>query len=149
MTRTANHVFGRYFFAPADRTQDILRHGCSADETKYHIRLADGRILAYLAMGDPAGRPVLYLHSYPGSRLEARLAVVAARRHGLRLISPDRPGFGESTFQPGRTISAWAAAVAELADQLVLGRFAIAGVSGGAPYALACTARISERVSWA
>jgi len=98
-------------------------------------------------LGDPGGSPVLYFHGYPGSRLEGRVAAGAARRHGLRLLAPDRPGFGHSTFLPGRTIGAWAADVAELADQLELERFAVVGVSGGGPYALACAARIPERIS--
>ncbi len=116
-------------------------------ERERRLRLADGRVLACLEMGDPAGSPVLYFHGYPGSRLEGRLAASAARRQGLRLLAPDRPGFGASTFQPGRTIGAWAADVAELADQLGLERFAVVGVSGGGPYALACAARIPERLS--
>lgn len=115
-------------------------------EREYRLRLADGRTLGCLALGDPAGSPVLYFHGYPGSRLEARLAAGAARRLGLRVLAPDRPGFGDSTFLPGRTIGAWAADVAELADRLALGRFAVVGVSGGGPYALACAARIPERV---
>lgn len=118
-----------------------------AMETEHRIRLADGRTLAYLALGDPGGSPVLYFHGFPGSRLEGRLAAGAARQLGLRLLAPERPGFGESTFQPGRTIGAWAADVTELADQLALERFAVVGVSGGGPYALACAARIPERLS--
>lgn len=116
-------------------------------ETEYRIALADGRTLACLALGAADGVPVLYFHGYPGSRLEARLAAHAAQRLGLYLLAPDRPGFGQSTFQPGRTIGAWAADVAELADRLGLERFAIVGVSGGGPYALACAAHIPERVS--
>lgn len=115
-------------------------------EREYRLRLADGRTLGFLELGDPAGRPVLYFHGYPGSRLEARLAAGAARRLGLRVLAPDRPGFGESTFQPGRTIGAWATDAAELADRLALERFAVVGVSGGGPYALACAARIPGRV---
>lgn len=116
-------------------------------EREHRLRLADGRTLAILESGDPVGGPVLYFHGYPGSRLEGRIAAGAAQRHGLRLLAPDRPGFGESTFLPGRTIGAWAADVAELADRLELERFAILGVSGGGPYALACAARIPERIS--
>lgn len=116
-------------------------------ETEHRIRLADGRTLACLELGDRSGAPVLYFHGFPGSRLEGRLAARAAGRLGLRLLAPDRPGFGESTFQHGRTISAWAADVAELADRFALECFAVVGVSGGGPYALACAARIPERVS--
>lgn len=118
-----------------------------AMEREHRLRLADGRILACLELGDSGESPVLYFHGYPGSRLEGRLAAGAAWRHGLRLLAPDRPGFGESTFLPGRTIGAWAADVAELADQFELERFAIVGVSGSGPYALACAARIPERLS--
>src|SRR6185312_3853086 len=109
-------------------------------ETEHRVRLADGRTLACLELGDPSGPPVLYFHGYPGSRLEARVAAAAARRLGLRLLAVDRPGFGQSTFQTGRSIGAWAADVAALADRLALGRFSIVGVSGGGPYALACAA---------
>lgn len=118
-----------------------------AMEREHRLRLAGGRTLACLELGDPGGSPVLYFHGYPGSRLEGLLGARTARRLGLRLLAPDRPGFGESTFLPGRTISAWAADMAELAGQFELERFAIVGVSGGAPYALACAARIPERVS--
>ncbi|XKH59121.1 alpha/beta hydrolase [Halomonas sediminis] len=118
----------------------------SAQGTEHRIRLADERTLACLELGDPKGAPVIYFHGFPGSRLEAGLAADAAQRLGLRLFAPDRPGFGESTFLPSRTISNWAADVAELTDQLGLQRFAVVGVSGGGPYALACAARIPRRL---
>jgi pimeloyl-ACP methyl ester carboxylesterase len=119
-------------------------HG--AAEVEHRVRLTDGRTLACLQLGDPAGPPVLYFHGYPGSRLEARIAATAVGRLGLRLLAVDRPGFGQSTFQPGRTVGAWAADVAALADQLALGRFSVVSISGGAPYALACAAMLSDRL---
>jgi pimeloyl-ACP methyl ester carboxylesterase len=117
-----------------------------AAETEHRLRLPDGRTLACLELGDPAGAPVLYFHGYPGSRLEARVAAAAARRLGLRLLAVDRPGFGQSTFQAGRRVGGWPADVAALADRLGLGRFSIVGVSGGGPYALACAALLPERL---
>jgi pimeloyl-ACP methyl ester carboxylesterase len=123
------------------------RSSSRAAETEHRLRLADGRRLACLELGDPAGPPVLYFHGYPGSRLEARVAAPAAAQLGLRLLAVDRPGFGQSTFQAGRSIGGWAADVAALADRLGLERFSIVGVSGGAPYALACAASLPDRLS--
>ena len=127
--------------------QSTAGGSANAAETEHRVRLPDGRTLACLELGDPAGPPVLYFHGFPGSRLEARVAADAAARLGVRLLGVDRPGFGQSTFRPGRTIGGWAADVAALADQLELGRFSIIGVSGGGPYALACAALLSDRLA--
>lgn len=115
-------------------------------ETEQRVVLADGRTLACVTLGDPSGLPVLYCHGFPGSRLECHLAAEAATRLGLWLIAPDRPGFGRSSFATRGGISAWTADVAALADHLGVERFSVIGVSGGGPYALACAARIPERV---
>jgi pimeloyl-ACP methyl ester carboxylesterase len=69
------------------------------------------------------------------------------RQRGVRLIAPDRPGFGRSDSQPGRTLPDWPTDVSDLADALGLGRFAVVGISNGGPYALACGARLPERLT--
>ncbi len=69
------------------------------------------------------------------------------RQMGVRLIGVDRPGYGDSTFQPGRRILDWPKDILELADALGLDRFAVAGHSGGGPYTLACAYALPERVS--
>lgn len=116
-------------------------------EAGHRITLADGRSLACLELGVPDGPPVLYFHGYPGSRLEGRLAGDAANRLRLRLLAPDRPGVGGSSYQHRRTLGAWPGDVIQLAEHFGLQRFAIVGASGGGPYALACAARIPERLS--
>jgi pimeloyl-ACP methyl ester carboxylesterase len=110
------------------------------------VRLRDGRALGYAEFGDPAGRPLLYFHGFPGSRIEAALGDAVARARGVRLVGVDRPGIGLSDFLDGRSIPDWPADVAELADALGFGRFAVVGVSGGGPYALACAWKIPERL---
>jgi len=111
------------------------------------MTLPDGRRLGYAVVGDPAGRPLLYFHGYPGSRLESRLAVGVAERLGARVIAVDRPGYGLSDFKPGRTLADWPADVVALADSLGLDRFAAVGASGGGPSLLACAALIPQRLS--
>jgi pimeloyl-ACP methyl ester carboxylesterase len=113
------------------------------------LRLSDGRRLGYAEYGDPGGAPALFFHGTPGSRRVASWADRAAKRRGIRLIAPERPGFGLSDFQPGRRLAAWPADVVELADALGLARFAVAGVSGGGPYVVACAAKIPGRLTHA
>ncbi|MGE0040832.1 MAG: alpha/beta fold hydrolase [Vicinamibacterales bacterium] len=100
-----------------------------------------------MLLGDADAAPVLYCHGYPGSRLEGRLAARAGRRIRIRMVAPDRPGFGESSFKPARTIGAWTEDVVQLMDRLGVGQFNVLGVSGGGPYALACAARMPDRVT--
>jgi pimeloyl-ACP methyl ester carboxylesterase len=111
------------------------------------VQLADGRTLAYEDAGDPAGLPVILAHGFPGSRLEAFVVEEAAAGAGVRLICPDRPGFGRSDPRPGRQLGDWPADVVALADHLGLGSFAVVGFSAGGPYALACAAMLHGRVS--
>lgn len=111
------------------------------------IQRPGGRRLSWCELGDPGGEPVLYCHGFPSSRHEALLLDPVARAQGLRILAADRPGYGDSDDQPGRTLHDWAAEVEALADHLGLARFALLGVSGGGPYALACAWRIPERIS--
>lgn len=109
--------------------------------------LPDGRRLCFGEVGDPDGRPIIYCHGFPSCRLELKLWETAAREERVRLIAPDRPGYGQSDFQPGRRLSDWPDEVVRLADHLALERFAMLGVSGGGPYAMACGIRIPERIT--
>lgn len=111
------------------------------------ITLPDGRHLALNTFGDAGGFPVFYQHGFPGCRLEATLIEEPAARLGLRLLALDRPGYGGSDFQPLRQLSDWPADVAAVADHLGIERFAILGVSGGGPCALACASQLGERVA--
>jgi pimeloyl-ACP methyl ester carboxylesterase len=74
------------------------------------VRLPDGRSLAYTEYGAPDGKPVLYFHGLPGSRLDpAMLDNGDLVKAGIRMIACDRPGMGGSDFQPGRSFSHWPA----------------------------------------
>ncbi|KAI3322652.1 alpha/beta-hydrolase [Xylariaceae sp. AK1471] len=104
-----------------------------------HLKLGEQRNLAYAIFGDPnAAKTVFYHHGFPSSRNEAVGFDDAARKHGIRLISVDRPGHGHSTPQPNRRILDWPADLSTLAEHLNADAFAVLGISGGAPYALAC-----------
>src|SRR4051794_36511529 len=103
--------------------------------------------MAYAEWGDPEGWPVLGCHGSPSSRLERHVEDAEDyRRWGVRLIVPDRPGFGLSDPQPGRRVLDWPDDVRELVDDLGIERFAVLSLSGGAAYALACASVLGQRV---
>jgi pimeloyl-ACP methyl ester carboxylesterase len=117
------------------------------DRLNQKIRLRDGRNLGFAEYGIPKGIPIVYFHGWPSSRLEPYAGRDICAKMGVRLIAPDRPGFGLSDFQPRRTMVDFTNDVLELADNLDLQRFAALGVSGGGPYAAACAARIPGRMT--
>ncbi|KAF2464778.1 alpha/beta hydrolase fold domain-containing protein [Lindgomyces ingoldianus] len=103
------------------------------------LTLGDGRTLSFAVYGAPASdTTVLYFHAFPSSRLEGRLWHAAAKSLNVRFVVPDRPGMGNSTFQPSRTILDWPKDTITLVDHLGIERFYVMGLSGGGPYTLAC-----------
>jgi pimeloyl-ACP methyl ester carboxylesterase len=118
----------------------------TSNPTEQRLILKDGRTLGFAEYGDPNGEPVLEFHGCPSCRLEARNYDEAGKKLGARVIGIDRPGFGISTYVKGYRMVDWPADVIEFADALGLNRFAVAGISSGAPYALACARFIPERL---
>ena len=89
-TRTGRSV-------PADGKQERVE-----DQT---IGLASGRTVGFADYGIADATAVLWCHGGPGSRLEPAYLRRAAGEAGLRIIGIDRPGYGLSAPQPGRTIA--------------------------------------------
>lgn len=109
-------------------------------------RLAGGRRIGFAEYGDPNGLPAIALHGTPGSRYMFALTDEAARARGLRLIAPERPGYGLSESRHFDSLAETAADVEALADTLGIDRFALIGVSGGGPHAVAAAARMKDRI---
>lgn len=100
--------------------------------------LSDGRTLAYATGGDPNGDPVVVHHGTPGSRLFTTICSEPAATEGVRLIVPDRPGYGRSTPPPrGWSWLDWRADLHELLDIEGISQAPLVGFSGGGPFALA------------
>jgi pimeloyl-ACP methyl ester carboxylesterase len=117
------------------------------EHLEHRLTASDGRTLAVAEWGDPNGRPVITFHGTPGSRIgywtpEPEIWA----RFGLRRLSFDRPGYGESTRQPGRSVADVVRDVVTIADAFGLRRFAVSGGSGGGPHVLACAALLANRV---
>lgn len=111
------------------------------------IRLKDGRKLGYAEFGPASGHPLFWFHGSPGARRQiAPETRQLAHDKGVRIICVERPGIGDSTPHRYKHIAEFGADIEYLADAMALEKFGVAGLSGGGPYALACAARMPERV---
>jgi pimeloyl-ACP methyl ester carboxylesterase len=116
--------------------------------TENFLELPDGRRICYAEYGDPNGQPIFVFHGGSNSRLLWKVIPGSPFLPNVRLIAPDRPGFGQTDFVEGvTTLENWPNDVAALADSLGITKFAIFGPSGGGPYALACAWKIPERLT--
>jgi pimeloyl-ACP methyl ester carboxylesterase len=115
-------------------------------EDRKVLSLTNGGTLAYVEYGSAKGVPVFFFHGWPSSRTMGELADAAARELGARIISADRPGICDSSFQPHRQLLDWPEVLRQFADHLGINRFRILAISGGAPYAYASGLKLPERV---
>lgn len=112
------------------------------------VTLPDGRVIAVEDRGNPSGRPVMFLHPAPGSRLidPDPWATAGAR---VRLVTFDRPGYGSSTpLADGESpsVAGFADDAAAVIEHLALGPVAAVGWSAGGLIALALAARRPDLV---
>lgn len=111
------------------------------------------RRLAYGDYGPRDGKPVLFMHSWAGSRLQLPPDPHSLFGNHIRLIIPERPGVARSDPQPldddspSAMIGPWTEDVAALADHLGLQQFDVMGYSLGALFALATAGALGKRVS--
>lgn len=116
-------------------------------DTDHEMYMADGRRICWREYGAPNGYPVLALHGTPGSRLKYRVAHNKALQRGLRLITPDRWGYGRTDRHRKPSLSGYADDALALMLHCNAYRFSIVGVSGGGPFAAALAARYPSNVA--
>jgi pimeloyl-ACP methyl ester carboxylesterase len=118
----------------------------SGDRLDNVVVLRGGRKLEVQEYGDRGGHPVLFFHGLIGSHHQASYVAEQARREGLRVIAPNRPGVGRSEFIARASALDAIDDVEDLASALGLDTFSVVGISGGAPYALAILYKLGHRV---
>ena len=115
------------------------------------FRLPDGRRLDYLPQGDPDGAPVLLFHNLPHGVTLPAAANRYARRHGLRVIAPYRPGHGYSDPLPHLRGMAYfdqvADDIARLCAHLSIRDARLLGIGGGSNFATRFARRHPGRAS--
>jgi pimeloyl-ACP methyl ester carboxylesterase len=117
----------------------------TADADRFMVGLADGRSIEVLTAGPPGGLPLVFHSGTPAGLVALPSLAEAATARGLRVVFYTRPGYGNSTAQPGRLVAGAASDVAAVLDQLGEREFITAGWSGGGPHALATAALLAER----
>ncbi|MFW9822033.1 MAG: alpha/beta hydrolase [Candidatus Thorarchaeota archaeon] len=108
--------------------------------------LRDGRKIGYAEYGNITETPIFYFHGHRSSRLEPKIYDIKDIKNQVHIIAIDRPGYGLSDFTPNHSILHWASDVIEFADSHNIERFSVLGGSGGAPFALGCAFKNSERI---
>jgi pimeloyl-ACP methyl ester carboxylesterase len=109
------------------------------------VQTGDGRQLEVLTSGADDGLPLVFHTGTPGGLVAFPPMAEAEAARGLRTVMYARPGYGDSTAQPGRQVADCAADVTAILDHLGAGRFVTVGWSGGGPHALACAALLPDR----
>jgi len=116
------------------------------DPATGHLRhlVLDGVDLAVRSWGDPAGRPLVFWHPLGDITSGAYLAEIAPllTAHGLWVLAPDGPGFGESPALPPEqyAVPRLAGLVWRLVEQLGLDQPVLVGHSWGGVLMLAAVA---------
>ncbi|HXY72276.1 MAG TPA: alpha/beta hydrolase [Actinomycetota bacterium] len=111
------------------------------------FELRDGRVLEYWDGGDPDGRVMILHPGTPETRVTGRWGHDAACSAGVRLVAVNRPGYGGSTTAAGQpSLRATGRDTAALAAGLGVKGYAVCGLSGGGPFAVATALADPEHV---
>ncbi len=106
------------------------------------VKLADGRRLDLRIAGPSDGDTLVFFHGTPGAATSGPHLERAATDRGLRLVRWSRPGYGDSTRQPGRSIVDIVDDTKQVLAAVGVQSCLVGGWSGGGPHALACAARL-------
>ncbi|KAI8979355.1 Alpha/Beta hydrolase protein [Mycotypha africana] len=104
--------------------------------------------VGYAVYGSHDGIPVFVIGGYGCTRLVGIMFEELALRYGLKLIWPERPGYGLSDEYSSQRFKAldWADTVIQLANEMEIKQFCILAQSVGSVFALAIAYKYPERV---
>ncbi|OWM82380.1 uncharacterized protein LOC116208056 isoform X2 [Punica granatum] len=138
-----------------DRTAALVKKVQVHPPSAARIQLPDGRHIAYDQLGIPADRArhtIIIPHPLLFSRLTGipRVEAAVLEEYGVRLVTYDLPGFGESDPHPGRDLNSSAFDMLHLADAVGVGdKFWLLGYSSASMHVWAALKYIPHRVAGA
>ncbi|RPB09715.1 alpha/beta-hydrolase, partial [Morchella conica CCBAS932] len=133
----------------ADSVDDAVDAYLCSERLSQKIRMPNtGRIISFSEVGDPAGFAVFVCVGMGLTRYVTAFYDELALTLGLRLITPDRPGVGESEpiDETERTVLNWPDDVLYICQHLKISKFSILAHSAGAIYALATALRMPSHI---
>jgi pimeloyl-ACP methyl ester carboxylesterase len=133
----------------ADSIDDAVDAYLCSPRLSQKIRMpTTGRIISFSEVGDPQGFAVFVCVGMGLTRYVTAFYDELALTLGLRLITPDRPGVGESEGidESERAVLNWPDDVLYICQSLKITKFSILAHSAGAIYALAAALRMSGHI---
>jgi len=110
------------------------------------MRLSDGRQLSWSEQGNLNGKPVVICHSMHQSRKLRHTDTTFAIDQEIRVITPDRPGYGGSDPTASNKITSWPEDLNQLLQYIGLNKVSIIGLGLGTQFALMAAEQLGERV---
>lgn len=110
-----------------------------------YLQIGNGFQLSYRIYGS-GSRDVILLHGLIGGSWLGEEWISAIEAADVRLIVPDRPGYGGSSQITMNRVADWIPMIIAAADQLALSNVHVIGCSAGAPYAYATAVALPEHV---
>lgn len=112
-------------------------------------KLDSGRTAHYIDEGPRDGRPVLYIGGTGTSARAARMTdFLRSTREslGLRLISVERNGFGDTEFDKGLGKADFVKDALQVLDRIGVRKVSVVAISGGGPYAAELASLAPDRI---
>uniref|UniRef100_A0A1J3GE86 AB hydrolase-1 domain-containing protein n=1 Tax=Noccaea caerulescens TaxID=107243 RepID=A0A1J3GE86_NOCCA len=141
------------FSSDHDRSIPVLKKIRVHPPNASRVQLPDGRYLAYEERGVSADRArysLIVPHCFLSSRLAGIPGVKESllKDYGVRLVSYDLPGFGESDPHRARNLSSSASDMIDLAAALgIVDKFWLLGYSSGSMHAWAAMRYFPDRIA--
>mgnify|MGYP006283328723 CR=1 FL=1 len=132
-----------YIMATSDSTE---RRSSVNRQHRNVVSIDRDRQIAYAEYGRSDGAPVVFLHGTPGSHRLGALLETAAREHGVRVLAPERPGYGRSSLWPDHSVRDAADFLTPVLDDAEVQTTGLIAFSGGSSYALSFAATQPDRV---